>query len=93
MTAFITSCLLDWSLDSVFSITVDNAGSNSFTVKEMSKQLSNWGINILEGQHLLCEMYDTYSQPYCARWIKRNWSVSQASETSREIHQTISRET
>ncbi|KAH0725675.1 hypothetical protein KY284_001540 [Solanum tuberosum] len=31
---------------------VDNASSNSVTVKEISKQLTNWGTNIIEGQHL-----------------------------------------
>ncbi|KAM3200607.1 zinc finger BED domain-containing protein RICESLEEPER 2-like [Capsicum annuum] len=48
----ITNCLLEWGLDIVFSITVDNASSNDVTVIEISKQLSNWGTNIIEGQHL-----------------------------------------
>ncbi|KAH0639800.1 hypothetical protein KY285_036386 [Solanum tuberosum] len=52
MAASITNCLLDWGLDNVFTITVDNASSNSVTVKEISKQLTNWGTNIMEGQHL-----------------------------------------
>ncbi|XP_016549159.2 zinc finger BED domain-containing protein RICESLEEPER 2-like [Capsicum annuum] len=52
MAAFITNCLLEWDLDTDFSITVDNASSNDVTMIEMSKQLSNWGTNIMEGQHL-----------------------------------------
>ncbi|KAM3246221.1 hypothetical protein P3L10_007988 [Capsicum annuum] len=48
----ITNCLLEWGLDIVFSITVDNASSKDVTVIEMSKQLNNWGTNIMEGQHL-----------------------------------------
>ncbi|KAH0672222.1 hypothetical protein KY284_023309 [Solanum tuberosum] len=34
------------------STNVDNASSNDVTVKEMSKQLSNWGTNIMDGNHL-----------------------------------------
>ncbi|KAH0658265.1 hypothetical protein KY289_027013 [Solanum tuberosum] len=52
MTACITNCLLEWGLDNVFTITVDNASSNDVTVKEVSKQLSNWGTNIMDGDHL-----------------------------------------
>ncbi|KAH0642014.1 hypothetical protein KY290_033621 [Solanum tuberosum] len=52
MAACITNCLLEWGLDNVFTITVDNASSNDVTVKEMFKQLSNWGTNIMNGDHL-----------------------------------------
>ena len=52
MAACITNCLLEWGLDNVFTITVDNASSNDVTVKEMSKKLSNWGTNIMDGEHL-----------------------------------------
>ncbi|KAH0661892.1 hypothetical protein KY284_026823 [Solanum tuberosum] len=34
------------------SSNVDNASSNDVTVKEVSKQLSNWGTNIMDGDHL-----------------------------------------
>ncbi|KAH0724931.1 hypothetical protein KY284_000796 [Solanum tuberosum] len=52
MEACISNCLLEWALDNVFTITIDNASSNDVTVKEMSKQLSNWGTNIMDGDHL-----------------------------------------
>ncbi|XP_073016174.1 zinc finger BED domain-containing protein RICESLEEPER 2-like [Primulina eburnea] len=52
MAVAITKCLLDWGLDKVFTITVDNASSNDVTVNEMSKQLSKWGFNLMNGQHL-----------------------------------------
>ncbi|KAM3264959.1 hypothetical protein P3L10_001953 [Capsicum annuum] len=52
MAASITNCLLKWGLDTIFSITVDNASFNIVTIIEISKQLSNWGTNITEGQHL-----------------------------------------
>lgn len=52
MAVAITRCLLDWGLDKVFTITVDNAISNDVTVKEMSKQFSKWGSNLMNGQHL-----------------------------------------
>ncbi|XP_070036181.1 zinc finger BED domain-containing protein RICESLEEPER 1-like [Nicotiana tomentosiformis] len=37
MAAVITNCLLDWGLENVFTITVDNASSNDVTVREVSK--------------------------------------------------------
>ncbi|XP_073017927.1 zinc finger BED domain-containing protein DAYSLEEPER-like [Primulina eburnea] len=40
MAIVITKCLLDWGLDKVFTITVDNASSNDTTVKEMSNQFN-----------------------------------------------------
>ena len=52
MAACITNCLLEWGLDNVLTITVDNASSNDVTVKKMSKKLSNWGTNIMDGDHL-----------------------------------------
>ncbi|XP_075503957.1 zinc finger BED domain-containing protein RICESLEEPER 2-like [Primulina tabacum] len=52
MAIVITKCLLDWGLDKVFTITVDNASSNDTTVKEMSNQLSKWGSNLMDGKHL-----------------------------------------
>ncbi|KAH0645811.1 hypothetical protein KY284_033695 [Solanum tuberosum] len=40
---------------------VDNVSSNDATVKEMSKQLSNWGTNIMNGDHLHVRWNFTYS--------------------------------
>ncbi|TMW98118.1 hypothetical protein EJD97_004479 [Solanum chilense] len=45
-------CLIELGLDNVFTITVDNASSNDVTVKEMSKNLSDWGSNIMDCEHL-----------------------------------------
>ncbi|KAH0695242.1 hypothetical protein KY285_022339 [Solanum tuberosum] len=39
-------------LKKVFKEALDNASSNDVTVKEMSKKLSNWGTNIMDGDHL-----------------------------------------
>ncbi|XP_073032144.1 zinc finger BED domain-containing protein RICESLEEPER 2-like isoform X2 [Primulina eburnea] len=52
MAIVITKCLLDWGLDKVFTITVDNASSNDTTVKEMSNQFNKWGSNLMDGKHL-----------------------------------------
>ncbi|KAH0666120.1 hypothetical protein KY285_027326 [Solanum tuberosum] len=52
MAEAIGNCLLDWNLDNVFSVTVDNASSNSVMITELSKQLDMWGTNIMEGKHL-----------------------------------------
>ncbi|KAM3301031.1 zinc finger BED domain-containing protein RICESLEEPER 2 [Capsicum chacoense] len=48
----VSTCLLDWKLDKIFTITVDNASSNDVMVKELHKQLVNWGSNMKFGEHL-----------------------------------------
>ena len=48
----ISNCLLDWKLDNVFTVTVDNASSNDVAVLELSKKLDMWGTNLMEGKHL-----------------------------------------
>uniref|UniRef100_A0A3Q7IZJ6 HAT C-terminal dimerisation domain-containing protein n=1 Tax=Solanum lycopersicum TaxID=4081 RepID=A0A3Q7IZJ6_SOLLC len=48
----ISNCLLDWKLDNVFTVTVDNASSNVVAVLELSKKLDMWGTNLMEGKHL-----------------------------------------
>ncbi|XP_019256703.1 PREDICTED: zinc finger BED domain-containing protein RICESLEEPER 2-like [Nicotiana attenuata] len=52
MAKVIRDCLLEWKLDKVFTITVDNASSNDVTVKELSKQLDMWKTNMMSGKHL-----------------------------------------
>ncbi|KAM3217358.1 hypothetical protein P3L10_026801 [Capsicum annuum] len=42
----ITKCLLDWGIDKVFTVTVDNASSNNIAVKELSKQFNKWGTKL-----------------------------------------------
>ncbi|XP_015072678.1 zinc finger BED domain-containing protein RICESLEEPER 2-like [Solanum pennellii] len=48
----ISNCLLDWKLDDLFTVTVDNASSNDVAVLELSKKLDMWGTNLMEGKHL-----------------------------------------
>ncbi|XP_070043263.1 zinc finger BED domain-containing protein RICESLEEPER 2-like [Nicotiana tomentosiformis] len=48
----ISNCLLEWKLDKVFTITVDNASLNDVTVKELSKKLDMWKTNMMSGKHL-----------------------------------------
>nr|XP_016456279.1 PREDICTED: zinc finger BED domain-containing protein RICESLEEPER 2-like [Nicotiana tabacum] len=52
MAKVIANCLLEWKLDKVFTVTVDNASSNDVTVKELSKQLDMWKTNSMGGKHL-----------------------------------------
>ncbi|XP_070044912.1 zinc finger BED domain-containing protein RICESLEEPER 2-like [Nicotiana tomentosiformis] len=52
MAKVIGNCLLEWKLDKVFTVTVDNASSNDVTVKELSKQLDMWKTNSMSGKHL-----------------------------------------
>ncbi|XP_055823973.1 zinc finger BED domain-containing protein RICESLEEPER 1-like [Solanum dulcamara] len=48
----ISRCLCEWGINKIFTITVDNASSNDVTVKELSKQLTKMGTNLMNGNHL-----------------------------------------
>ncbi|XP_060216705.1 zinc finger BED domain-containing protein RICESLEEPER 2-like [Lycium barbarum] len=52
MARCIIKCLLDWKLEKIITITVDNASSNDVMVKELHKQMVNWGSNMKCGNHL-----------------------------------------
>ncbi|XP_070029270.1 zinc finger BED domain-containing protein RICESLEEPER 2-like [Nicotiana sylvestris] len=47
MAKAIRDCLLEWKLDKVFTITVDNVSSNDVTVKELSKQCMAHILNLI----------------------------------------------
>ncbi|KAL0446508.1 UNVERIFIED_CONTAM: putative AC transposase [Sesamum latifolium] len=48
----VEKCLLDWGIDKVFSITVDNASSNDGAIAYLKKKFDNWGQNILGGRYM-----------------------------------------
>jgi hypothetical protein len=48
----IEKCLLDWEVDRVFTITVDNASSNDQAIAYMKRKLNNWGGCVLNGDFL-----------------------------------------
>ncbi|XP_052290044.1 zinc finger BED domain-containing protein RICESLEEPER 2-like [Citrus sinensis] len=48
----IESCLLEWGIDKVFTITVDNASSNDLVISYLKKKLNNWGGLMLNGDYL-----------------------------------------
>ncbi|XP_016467067.2 zinc finger BED domain-containing protein RICESLEEPER 2-like [Nicotiana tabacum] len=48
----ISRCLREWGINKIFTVTVDNASSNDVTVKELSKQLTKMGTNLMNGNHL-----------------------------------------
>ncbi|XP_075096428.1 zinc finger BED domain-containing protein RICESLEEPER 2-like [Nicotiana tabacum] len=48
----IVNCLKEWGLERIFTVTVDNASSYYVTVKELSKKLTKWGTNSMNGKHL-----------------------------------------
>ncbi|XP_055826023.1 zinc finger BED domain-containing protein RICESLEEPER 2-like [Solanum dulcamara] len=52
MARCISKCLLDWKLEKIITITVDNASSNDVMVKELHKQMVNWGSTMKCGNHL-----------------------------------------
>ena len=50
----IECCLLEWGIQSVFTITVDNASANNVAISYLSKKLNNWNNKgcILDGKYL-----------------------------------------
>ncbi|XP_073014639.1 zinc finger BED domain-containing protein RICESLEEPER 2-like [Primulina eburnea] len=48
----IERCLLDSSIGTIFSITVDNASSNDGAIVYLQKKFDNWGNNILGGKYV-----------------------------------------
>ncbi|XP_019190500.1 PREDICTED: zinc finger BED domain-containing protein RICESLEEPER 2-like [Ipomoea nil] len=46
------SCLLDWGLKSVFSVTVDNASSNDTALGFLKKKLGSWGCTVVRCKYL-----------------------------------------
>ncbi|KAL0423628.1 UNVERIFIED_CONTAM: putative AC transposase [Sesamum radiatum] len=52
----VEKCLLDWGIDKIFTVTVDNASSNDGAILYLQKKFDNWGTNILGGKyvHMRC---------------------------------------
>jgi len=52
----IKSCLLEWGIDNILTVTVDNASSNNLTIKYLKRVTSNWATNILSNDfmHVRC---------------------------------------
>jgi len=52
----IESCLLEWRIDNILTVTVDNASSNNLTIKYLKRVTSNWVTNILSNDfmHVRC---------------------------------------
>ena len=45
--------LLEWRIDKVFSITVDNVSSNDITISYIMRRLRSWNSLVLDGEILL----------------------------------------
>ncbi|XP_060216734.1 zinc finger BED domain-containing protein RICESLEEPER 1-like [Lycium barbarum] len=52
MTNGISRCLREWGINKIFTVTVDNASSNDVTVKELSKQLTKMGTNLMNVRYV-----------------------------------------
>ena len=52
----IEMCLLEWNIDSIFTITVDNASSNNNIIKFLKRKTKNWKGSVLEHEflHMRC---------------------------------------
>nr|KAJ0207661.1 hypothetical protein LSAT_V11C500232740 [Lactuca sativa] len=49
---YVEKNLLDWGIDKVFSITVDNASSNDLCIRYLKRRLNAWKHSVLDSQHL-----------------------------------------
>ncbi|KNA24520.1 hypothetical protein SOVF_015220 [Spinacia oleracea] len=52
----VEGCLLDWGIENVFTITVDNASSNDVGIAHLRERLNSWDGCILNGEflHMRC---------------------------------------
>jgi len=52
----IKSCLLEWGIDNIWTVIVDNASSNNVTIKYLKRVTSGWASNILSNDfmHVRC---------------------------------------
>ncbi|KAG5222928.1 zinc finger BED domain-containing protein [Salix suchowensis] len=48
----IENCLLEWGIDKLFTVTVDNASSNNVTISYLKNVMIDWSSNILLNDHL-----------------------------------------
>ncbi|KAG8657803.1 hypothetical protein MANES_03G090444v8 [Manihot esculenta] len=48
----VESCLLNWGIKRVFTVTVDNASSNDVAVTYLKKKINGWGFGILNCKYL-----------------------------------------
>ncbi|XP_019166614.1 PREDICTED: zinc finger BED domain-containing protein RICESLEEPER 2-like [Ipomoea nil] len=46
------TCLLDWGIRNVYSITVDNASSNDTAIGFLKKKLMSWGTSTVKGKYI-----------------------------------------
>ena len=48
----VEKCLLDWGIDKVLAIVVDNASSNDVAIAYLKRRFDTWGTNVLGGKYL-----------------------------------------
>ncbi|KAH9672415.1 BED-type domain-containing protein [Citrus sinensis] len=57
----IEACLIDWGIERLFTITVDNASANKVAITYVKKKLANWSVNsmVLNGlyMHVRCSAH------------------------------------
>ena len=44
--------MLEWGIDKLFTVTVDNASSNNVTISYLKNVMIDWSFNILSNDHL-----------------------------------------
>ncbi|KAM3204906.1 hypothetical protein P3L10_028316 [Capsicum annuum] len=92
ITSVITKCLLDWGIDKVFTVTVDNASSNNIAVKELSKQFNKWRTNMMDSNHLHMRCMAHMINLVVQEGLKEmNDSVKRVRQVVRYIRQSPSR--
>jgi hypothetical protein len=49
---YIEKSLIDWGIDKVLTVTVDNASSNDLAVRYLKRRLNTWKNSVLDSEHL-----------------------------------------
>ena len=55
----VESCLLDWNIDKILSVTIDNASSNDTAIKYLKRRTRDWKSTILKNEflHVRCSAH------------------------------------
>ncbi|KAF2304059.1 hypothetical protein GH714_026722 [Hevea brasiliensis] len=88
----VESCLLNWGIKRVFTVTVDNASSNDVAIAYLKKKIVGWGFSILNCKYLHMRCIAHIINLVVVDGLKEtNVSVKRVREAVRYIRQSPAR--
>jgi len=88
----IENFLLDWGIDKLLTVTVDNASFNSVTISYLKNVMKDWPTNILSNKHLHVRCCaHIVNLIVCDGLKKMNVSVVKIRNTIRLVRSSLSR--